>query len=113
MTANTDTGRPVPALRGLDHADRVVYIGSFGKTLIPALRIGYLIVPARIVGSFRQGGLDHRPVRAADPAGDGQRLHHARLFRHPSVNACAGSMRCRQAELSPSKLCQRSLWPSG
>jgi GntR family transcriptional regulator/MocR family aminotransferase len=41
-------GRPVPALRGLDHADRVVYIGSFGKTLIPALRIGYLIVPREL-----------------------------------------------------------------
>ena len=45
-------GRPVPALRGLDHTDRVVYIGSFGKTLIPALRIGYLIVPRELSESF-------------------------------------------------------------
>lgn len=45
-------GRPVPALRGLDHSDRVVYIGSFGKTLIPALRIGYLIVPRELSTSF-------------------------------------------------------------
>jgi GntR family transcriptional regulator/MocR family aminotransferase len=45
-------GRPVPALRGLDHSDRVVYIGSFGKTLIPALRIGYLIVPRELADSF-------------------------------------------------------------
>jgi GntR family transcriptional regulator/MocR family aminotransferase len=45
-------GRPVPALSGLDHADRVVYIGSFGKTLIPALRIGYLIVPKELSDSF-------------------------------------------------------------
>ena len=45
-------GRPVPALRGLDHSDRVVYIGSFGKTLIPALRIGYLIVPRELSDSF-------------------------------------------------------------
>jgi GntR family transcriptional regulator/MocR family aminotransferase len=45
-------GRPVPALRGLDHADRVVYIGSFGKTLIPALRIGYLIVPRELSVPF-------------------------------------------------------------
>lgn len=45
-------GRPVPALRGLDHSDRVVYIGSFGKTLIPALRIGYLIVPPDLADSF-------------------------------------------------------------
>ena len=46
------TGRPVPALRGLDYSDRVVYIGSFGKTLIPALRIGYLIVPRELSDSF-------------------------------------------------------------
>lgn len=46
------TGRPVPALRGLDHSDRVVYIGSFGKTLMPALRIGYLIVPRELSDSF-------------------------------------------------------------
>ncbi|MBX3568108.1 MAG: PLP-dependent aminotransferase family protein [Rhizobiaceae bacterium] len=45
-------GRPVPALRGLDHADRTVYIGSFGKTLIPALRIGYLIVPRELSVAF-------------------------------------------------------------
>lgn len=45
-------GRPVPALAGLDHADRVVYVGSFGKTLIPALRIGYLIVPKELSESF-------------------------------------------------------------
>ena len=30
-------GRPVPALRGLDDANHVVYIGSFGKTLLPGV----------------------------------------------------------------------------
>jgi len=45
-------GRPVPALRGLDNANHVVYIGSFGKTLLPALRVGYLIVPPELVEAF-------------------------------------------------------------
>jgi GntR family transcriptional regulator/MocR family aminotransferase len=45
-------GRPVPALRGLDRADRVLYVGSFGKTLLPALRVGYLIVPRELAGPF-------------------------------------------------------------
>lgn len=45
-------GRPVPALYGLDNVDRVVYVGSFGKTMIPALRIGYLIVPRELSDSF-------------------------------------------------------------
>ena len=45
-------GRPVPALHGLDPTGRVIYIGSFGKTLIPALRIGYLIVPRELARAF-------------------------------------------------------------
>jgi len=45
-------GRPMPALRGLDQADHVIYVGSFGKTLIPSFRIGYLIVPNELSKSF-------------------------------------------------------------
>jgi GntR family transcriptional regulator/MocR family aminotransferase len=45
-------GSPVPALRGFDHAERVIYIGSFGKTLLPSLRIGYLVVPRELSERF-------------------------------------------------------------
>ena len=38
--------RPVPCLHGLDADGRVIYVGSFSKTLFPALRLGFLIVPA-------------------------------------------------------------------
>jgi GntR family transcriptional regulator/MocR family aminotransferase len=38
--------RPMPCLQGLDAGGRVIYVGSFSKTLFPALRLGYLIVPA-------------------------------------------------------------------
>jgi DNA-binding transcriptional MocR family regulator len=34
--------QPQPALASLDGLDRVIYIGSFSKTLSPALRVGYL-----------------------------------------------------------------------
>jgi GntR family transcriptional regulator/MocR family aminotransferase len=37
--------RPVPCLHGLDVDGRVIYVGSFSKTLFPALRLGFLIVP--------------------------------------------------------------------
>lgn len=37
--------RPVPCLHGLDVDGRVIYIGSFSKTLFPALRLGFLIIP--------------------------------------------------------------------
>lgn len=38
-------GRPVPALQGLDQRGLVLYAGTFSKTLFPALRLGYLVVP--------------------------------------------------------------------
>jgi GntR family transcriptional regulator/MocR family aminotransferase len=37
--------RPLPALRSLDLADRVLYVGSFSKTLFPSLRLGYIVCP--------------------------------------------------------------------
>jgi GntR family transcriptional regulator/MocR family aminotransferase len=37
--------RPVPALRSLDVAERVIHAGSFSKTLFPGLRLGYLVCP--------------------------------------------------------------------
>jgi len=43
------SGRPLEALQGLDHAGRVLYIGTFSKVLFPALRLGYLIAPTELV----------------------------------------------------------------
>ena len=47
------SGRPLPALQGLDRAGSVIYAGSFSKVLYPSLRIGYLVVPGELVEAFR------------------------------------------------------------
>jgi len=39
-------------LQSLDANGRVVYVGTFSKTLLPALRIGYLILPEPLVETF-------------------------------------------------------------
>ena len=39
----------LPALKSLDAADRVIYAGTFSKTLFPGLRLGYVVVPAPLV----------------------------------------------------------------
>lgn len=46
-------GWPLPALKSLDSADRVFYIGTFSKTMFPGLRTGYLIVPRSLLALFR------------------------------------------------------------
>lgn len=46
--------RPLPALQGLDTQGRVVYLGTFSKTLYPALRIAYLVLPPDLVDGFAQ-----------------------------------------------------------
>jgi GntR family transcriptional regulator/MocR family aminotransferase len=47
------SGRPVPPLRSLDSAGRVVYVGTFSKSLFPALRLGFLIAPGDLGEHFR------------------------------------------------------------
>ncbi len=43
---------PIASLQGLDSHSRVIYIGTFSKTLFPALRLGYVVVPADLVERF-------------------------------------------------------------
>ena len=43
------SGRPVPALQGLDRHGLVLFTGSFSKVLFPSLRLGYLVVPPDLV----------------------------------------------------------------
>jgi GntR family transcriptional regulator/MocR family aminotransferase len=45
-------GKPLPPLATLDKAGQVIYCGTFSKTLAPALRIGFAIVPAPLVPAF-------------------------------------------------------------
>ena len=43
------SGYKPPALKSIDAGDRVFYAGSFSKTLFPALRLGYLVLPAQFI----------------------------------------------------------------
>ena len=54
-------GFPLPSLQGLDTAARVVYVGTFSKTVFPALRLAYLIPPVELVGPILEmkGAVDH------------------------------------------------------
>jgi GntR family transcriptional regulator/MocR family aminotransferase len=46
------SGRPIPAMQGLDRSGVVIFAGSFSAVLFPALRLGYLVVPPEMVDVF-------------------------------------------------------------
>jgi GntR family transcriptional regulator / MocR family aminotransferase len=57
--------QPMPCLQGLDGDSRVIYVGSFSKTLFPALRLGYVIVPSDLYSALvtaRGASGFHSPV---------------------------------------------------
>lgn len=52
------SGTPVPAMQGLAGGSRVIYVGTFSKTLYPGLRLAYMVVPLELVASFRAAHAD-------------------------------------------------------
>jgi GntR family transcriptional regulator / MocR family aminotransferase len=80
--------RPLASLQGLDTAGQVIYVGSFGKTLFPGLRIGYIVVPEALATSFatasaelyREGQLLQQAVLAEFIA-EGHFTSHIRRMR--------------------------------
>ncbi|AMP02323.1 bacterial regulatory s, gntR family protein [Collimonas arenae] len=47
--------RPLASLQGMDTNDRVLYMGTFSKTMFPSLRIGFLVVPESLANAFAIG----------------------------------------------------------
>jgi GntR family transcriptional regulator/MocR family aminotransferase len=45
-------GRPIAALQGLDRTGSVLYLGTFAKSLLPALRVGFVVVPPELADGF-------------------------------------------------------------
>lgn len=58
---NLYEGTPMPALKSLDRAGRVIYVGSVSKSLSPALRLGYIVAPRALIRELRQ--IRHAMVR--------------------------------------------------
>jgi GntR family transcriptional regulator/MocR family aminotransferase len=49
------SGKPLLSLQGMDSGDRVLYLGTFSKTMFPGLRLGYLALPRGLVEPFVTG----------------------------------------------------------
>lgn len=48
-------GLPIASLQGLDAYQRVIYLGTFSKTLYPGMRLAYMVLPEALVSHFATG----------------------------------------------------------
>ena len=81
-------GRPPPPLRSLDASGRVIYVGSFSKTLFPALRLGFALAPPglaaifeRVAGAILQGAATPLQATLAAFIAEGHFATHIRRMR--------------------------------
>lgn len=47
-------GKPVPALQGMDQKGRVIYMGTFSKSIAPAIRIGFMVLPKKLMEEYKR-----------------------------------------------------------
>ena len=47
-------GKPVPALQASDQSGKVIYLGTFSKSIAPAIRVGYLVLPKMLLEKYRE-----------------------------------------------------------
>lgn len=45
-------GRPVPSMQSMDRSHRVIYMNTFSKTMVPSLRISYMVLPERLMERY-------------------------------------------------------------
>ncbi|WP_070329507.1 PLP-dependent aminotransferase family protein [Exiguobacterium aurantiacum] len=48
------SGKPIPSLQSMDQNERVVYLSTFSKSLMPSLRIGYMVLPPPLLNRYRE-----------------------------------------------------------
>ncbi|MDE1180216.1 PLP-dependent aminotransferase family protein [Paraburkholderia sp.] len=82
------SGPPLPSIQGLAEESPVIYLGTFSKTMFPALRIGFMVVPAHLATAVegalvelsRQGRVADQ-IALADFIDSGKYARHLRRMR--------------------------------
>lgn len=46
--------RPIPAMQGMDVGGRVIYVGTFSRTIAPSIRVAYLILPPELLEDYHR-----------------------------------------------------------
>ncbi|MDQ0225820.1 MocR-like pyridoxine biosynthesis transcription factor PdxR [Metabacillus niabensis] len=66
-------GQPIPSLQGLDTKGRVIYLGTFSKSLIPSIRISYIVLPPSFIHPYQESFTIYKQTAS--------RLHQETLYR--------------------------------
>jgi GntR family transcriptional regulator / MocR family aminotransferase len=82
-------GKPIASLQSMDQAGSVIYVGTFTKMLFNALRLGFMVVPERLMTAFEiaRSFVDRHPATLqqavlAEFITEGHFGHHVRKMRH-------------------------------
>jgi len=101
------SGRPIPALQGLDRSGAVIFAGSFNEVLFPALRLAYLVVPSGMVDRFAAAqsiSMRHAPLIdqavLCDFITEGHFARHIRRMRELYAERLSVFMECARQKLS-------------
>jgi GntR family transcriptional regulator/MocR family aminotransferase len=102
-------GRAAPALASLDKDGRVLHIGSFSKTISPALRLGFLVVPLEMARRFGDIAACLTPAPAASTQHavaeflrEGHYLRHLRRMKRLYAARREALLRCLEEVASNS-----------
>ncbi len=47
-------GKPIPALQGYDRMEKVIYLGTFSKSIAPAIRLSYMVLPNPLLRIYQE-----------------------------------------------------------
>jgi len=101
-------GRAIAAVKSLDEDDRVLYVGTFSKTLLPALRLAYVVLPASLFEVYRTAkwladwaspGFEQAVLERYLASGDFER--HLRRARTCYAESRAALLDAIERELAP------------
>jgi GntR family transcriptional regulator/MocR family aminotransferase len=101
-------GRPLETLSAIDESGRVIYVGSFSKSLLPALRVGFLVAPRSLRGPLRAASYVASwhvqwPAQAALASliESGLLARHVRRARRAYAARHERILRCLESDFAP------------
>jgi GntR family transcriptional regulator/MocR family aminotransferase len=99
-------GRAAPALASLDRDGRVIHIGSFSKTISPAVRLGFLVAPVELISRFAEVAACLAPppgpavqLATAEFMREGHYLRHLRRTKRAYAAKRQALLDCLQASI--------------